>query len=130
MLGLCLGWMVAGLAYPPGNVSLAASAAAETDGHGHAEAVDHDEGLKAASGLVPRDAQGHAATPAWFGTVVKLIVGLFVAAIVIGVPALRAKGGDPAGLATAHDQAHAHHDEEHAGHGQSTGHAAAGSHGH
>lgn len=110
VLGLILGWLAAGLVYPVGSVSLAADAPhAENDAHHDDHAHGHHDTY--ATKLVPHDAEGHAATPDWFGTVIKLIAALFVAAIVIGIPALRAKGGDPAGLASAHDQSHAHHDD-------------------
>jgi hypothetical protein len=126
IVGLCLGWMAAGLAFPTGSLSLAADPS-----HGHGV---KDPGQEAAAKLVPHNAAGEPASPEWFGTVVKLIAGLFVAAIIIGIPALKAKGGDPAGLASADDQAHAHHDDhgdaDLHGHGHGHDTHSAGSHAH
>lgn len=139
-VGLVLGWSAAGLApaFFGGSVSLAeeahpASATeghASGDGHHHVAGESHDEhaaaggdhghagdhgdhgdtGIIAAQQLVPsqRDVP-------WLGGVLAAVVLLFIAAVVLGIPALRLRGPlppDPA-EALAHDEGH--HAEDHGG---------------
>lgn len=89
-------------------------------GHGestdHAEHSDHaehaTEDLLAAKALVPTDRD----VP-FYPTVIALIAGLFVAAVVLGIPALKIRGPLPPDPADSHhDDAHSHDDHAHAAH--------------
>jgi hypothetical protein len=131
LVGLTLGWYAAGVAQPPlAGKALAsqpappptvAPPAATPDAHAAVVQADHvaldhaatahsDAGALAAGQLVPAalDAQGHAhaALPAWFNGTIALAGGLFLAALVIGLPiVLRAASTPPPAVAA---DAHAH----------------------
>jgi hypothetical protein len=108
VVGLTLGWYAAGFS----------SAATSGDPH-DAPAGDHDEAARAAAELAPT----HEPTP-WFRPVVGSAVGLFAAAIVLGIPALKLRGPLPPDPADVHDthaahDTHGHQDDSHGGHAHS-----------
>lgn len=123
VLGLALGWYIAGMV--PG-VSLAIDASHRSDASEHADhhgpahgdgqvhhaasetdAVhgdhdgedhgDHDPAFAGAKQLVP-----HWDDIPWFGPMVWTVVGLFVAAVVLGYPALKLRGPEPSEPADDH----------------------------
>lgn len=89
MFGLCLGWYFAGLALPTATLAY--------DGHGHVAAAGHGGGhgdnaaIHAAEALRPTPDQVR-----WYPAVVKTAVGLFVAAVILGIPAMKLRGPEPA----------------------------------
>lgn len=92
VLGLWLGWQAAGLAD-------------DTQGH-----VNPENTHVVDVPIAPSDATG-----SWYPMVIAIAVGLFVAAIVIGRPAMKLKGEEP-----AEDD---HHDDHgHDDHGDGHGH--------
>ncbi len=122
VFGLALGWYVAGIA-PTAGVSLADDTqshpkphhpphdlphhGALQGGHGqpptHAAADPHhddhhDPALAAAQLLVPQRGD-----VGWYRPMLAIAVGLFVAAVVLGIPALKAQRPDPA---ADHDAGH------------------------
>ncbi len=123
LAGLTLGWYAAGLT-PGLNPSMAQhdthhDAAPTHDDHAghdhdahqpapaHADTThdaNHHEPIESASLLVPGPGQVD-----WYRPVLGIIAGLFVAAIVLGIPALKLRGPEPPDPATApaHDS-HAH----------------------
>ncbi len=90
--GLALGWHAAGLAFPPGAVAADTYAPASSHGETHHDA---DAAVASATQLVPTGADGHAAAPTWYRGVVGGAAGLFVAAVVLGVPAAKLKTSPP-----------------------------------
>lgn len=146
MIGLTLGWLAAGLA-PSLKPALGQEAAPATEQAGaqsqevqatepagethaapaadhdhaaaeHGEHSEHEEaGFNAARELIPSDP---AHDIAWYRPVLMAAVGLFAAAIVLGIPALKLRGPLPPDPADTHDD-HAHDDahggDSHAAHG-------------
>lgn len=88
VLGLWLGWQAAGFAD-------------DTKGHVHSEDTHVD------AAFAPSDATG-----SWYPMVIAIAVGLFVAAIVIGRPAMKLKGEEPAEDDHGHDD-HGDHGDSH-----------------
>ena len=123
--GVVLGWYVAGVVPTSGLPALASPSMAEdahhapaghtpsgAEGHGltasdtHNNAHNNDHGeadpaLAAANLLVPQ-----AEDIRWYKPVLIAIVGLFVAAVVLGIPALKLRGPEPPDPAS----------DDHAGH--------------
>ncbi|MDX1682124.1 MAG: hypothetical protein R3336_03290 [Phycisphaeraceae bacterium] len=100
VLGLVLGYAAAGW-WGPSAVSAAPAsgpiaAADKGDGKGH-----HDPSHDAAKRLVPGDEQ-----ITWYRPVVTGIGALFLAAVVIGVPALKIRGPEP-------EESHDDHGDDH-----------------
>lgn len=106
MVGLTLGFICAGFVTWPSLLGPAqaetapssaevAPASAETSAVGHEESGEAhvDAGEEAAAGLVPLDEAGRPATPGWYRCVVWGIVGLFAAALVVGIPLTRLNWG-------------------------------------
>ena len=90
VLGLCLGWYAAGV-IGPGGTGLASDTetAASADGHASSDhSSTHHEDNPAAA-LLPR-----ADSIRWLRPVLYAALGLFVAAVVLGIPALMLKGPD------------------------------------
>ena len=114
LIGLVLGWMVAGmmmgesvsLAEEGHHVEHAADSDADT-GHGHDDHADHHESAhdghendlaaQAAASLVPKETD-----IAWYGTVLVLAGGLFLAAILLGYPVMKLSGPEPPDPAADH----------------------------
>jgi hypothetical protein len=108
--GVVLGWYVAGVVPTSGPLTLASPSMAEdthhapaghtpsgAEGHGltapDSHSNDHDgsdPALAAANLLVPQ-----AEDIRWYKPVLIAIVGLFVAAVVLGIPALKLRGPEP-----------------------------------
>lgn len=86
--GLALGWYAAGLAFPPSVIAADPHAAAGSHGEAHHDA---DAAIASATHLVPTGVEGHAAAPTWYRGVVGGAAALFVAAVVLGVPAAKLK---------------------------------------
>lgn len=107
VMGLGLGWWVAGLApqiLPGVEVSFA-----DQNEHAHSNEGNSVHGEdSAASELVPE--KKHAP---FFKPVLGTIVGLFIAAVVLGIPALKLRGPEPPDPAAAHE-----HDDQHEQSGQ------------
>ena len=128
LIGAVLGWSAAGLL--PVNVGPSVTyaedtaqdhashaeshddhAAASHDSHGSHEAHHDDASAVAAKKLVPQSGDID-----WYRYVVLAAAGLFIAAIVIGIPAMKLKAPEPAEPDDhdhghddhAHDQAHGH----------------------
>jgi len=123
VVGLVLGWYVAGIVFVGGpsvvgpgvNYAHASDAAHDSnddhhhapvaeDPHGthdapgaHGDAAEHDAALAAAGQLVPQQED----IP-WFGPVLYVAGGLFVAAVVLGIPALKLRGPEPPDPADTH----------------------------
>ncbi len=127
-IGLVVGWHAAGLVSVLGpGVSFASDAQhgasdvpEAANGHGdsggkhadqgasagHASSVgghdEYDAAYAAAQQLVPRPED-----VSWYGCVVRVIAGLFVAAVVLGIPALKLRGPElPDPAAAAHGDDH------------------------
>lgn len=134
IVGIALGWYVAGVVFTgqpsvaPGlGANYAHASDADHDSHGeHAPAAEdshgthdvhdehgdhdqhgadagHDAALTAAGQLVPQSQD----IP-WFRPVLYVAAGLFVAAIVLGIPALKLRGPEPADAAADHSSS-SHH---------------------
>jgi len=116
ILGLSLGWWIAGLAphFVPGvGMSFAGEAQSTSpsvhtveDDHGDASGSGHSGGR--AGHLVPREADTF-----WYKPVLIAVISLFVAAIVLGIPALRLRGPEPPESADPTDAAHDHDAQSH-----------------
>lgn len=116
ILGLSLGWWVAGLAphiVPGVGMSFAGEAQSTSpsvhtveDDHGDASGAGHSGGR--AVHLVPRKADAF-----WYKPVLIAIISLFVAAIVLGIPALRLRGPELPEPADSTDAAHDHDAQSH-----------------
>ena len=107
VMGLGLGWWVAGLA--PQILPGVEASFADQDEHGQAsegQSVEHED--SAASELVPEKKDAP-----FYKPVLWAIVGLFIAAVVLGIPALKLRGPEPPDPAAAHG-----HDDEHDQSGQ------------
>ena len=63
----------------------------------HSADAEHDVALAAAGQLVPQPED----IP-WFGPMLYVVVGLFVAAVVLGIPALKMRGPEPVDPADTH----------------------------
>jgi hypothetical protein len=132
MLGLWLGWGAAAWAtdesHKAGSGDHAAAAAghAEHKDDAHAGDAHADLGQTTAAQLVPAGSQ-----ITWVKPLALGIAGLFVAAVAIGIPALRLRGPLPPDPADTHDDhAHGHDDHGHdKGHGHDHGHGKS-DHGH
>ena len=112
-LGLALGWYAAGLL--PGDFdsppqAIAAGSASSSGAAADGKSKAPDPGEAAAAKLTPESLPQQAP---FFSAVVFGTVGLFVAAVVLGVPALALKGEDPSDPADTHGHdesgASAHH---------------------
>ena len=93
VLGLVLGWWAA--AFVPMGATIFAgddqsSGPASLGGHGDGDADHEDDGKQAAEDLIP-----HRNQIPWLRQVIFGVVALFVAAIVLGIPAMKLKGPDP-----------------------------------
>ena len=115
IVGLALGWLVAGMV--PGLGTSLAESPAESHGHhashgddGHANESDvhdthgqsgdhgeHDAALDAARLLNPEWGD-----IGWYPPVLAVAGGLFLAAVVLGVPAMKLRGPEPADPAADH----------------------------
>ncbi len=129
IVGLMLGWWFAGVAMQTSDpwlgVSYGAGVGDETDpnkaiyeysagehaqphhdtGHGAGHKGDHhDQGVAAAELLMP----GSLEQVCWYRPVVTTTGGLFIAAVVLGIPALALRGPEPPDPADAHG-----HDDHH-----------------
>lgn len=90
VLGLWLGWQAAGFA--------------EGDGESPVGEANHGES-HLAEALTPSDASS-----AWYPAVIVAVIAIFVAAIVIGRPAMQMKGDEP-----VEEDDHGHDDHGHDG---------------
>ena len=112
VLGLALGWWCAGLApqIPPAvGVSFAEEAhdtSASDHAAKHGQEDPHDSGHSGANELVPKEGD----TP-WFKPVIIATMSLFLAAIVLGIPALKLRGPEPPDPADASTHDHDEHGE-------------------
>jgi hypothetical protein len=91
VLGLCLGWYAAGV-IGPGGAGLASDTVAAVSSDGHASSdhsARHDEDNPAAA-MLPQ-----AESIPWLRPVLYAALALFVAAVVLGIPAMMLKGPDP-----------------------------------
>jgi len=95
VVGLLLGWWAAGVVDFTPQVDAATEEAPHQDVHA-AEAAHQDANQQAADALVPRDDDSQKAAPSWYRLVVYAAAGLFVAAILIGVPIVRRQASDAA----------------------------------
>lgn len=116
VLGLALGWYVAGSMTGPSFAGDAATGHGETShvaaGHDPHSGSHDDASLAAAQMLVPRPGDAD-----WYSTVLKIAAGLFIAAVVLGIPAMKLKGPEPAEQPAGDD----HHSHD-AGHGSHAAH--------
>ena len=101
LVGLCLGWYVAGLPLFVG-ISVAEESALHEE-HGPAT---HDEGGDEAGGA-HHDAVRHLVPdplhkPGWLRPVLWTVAGLFVAAVLLGPLSLKLRGPEPPDPAEAH----------------------------
>lgn len=108
LIGLVLGWYIAGMVIQPGvimaddtNHAATASSHAEPDhsATGSGDGHGHDPALDAAKLLVP----GSSGDIFWYGSVLTVAAGLFIAAVVLGAPTLKMRGPEPPDPAVAHD---------------------------
>ena len=109
LIGLCLGWWGAGLAGPYLSSTAASVAGASAAQPAHEGGIDHGEGHgDATAALVP--GAHERLQLGWYRWVLWSALGLFVAAIVLGIPSLALRGPDLPDPADA------------AGHGDGDGH--------
>jgi hypothetical protein len=108
MVGLILGWYAAGMVdfHPADPAHAADPAKAGAEDGGKDTGYRKDDGQRAAEALQPK-----AHDRAYYPTVLKIIIGLFAAAVVIGIIARAMGYQDPGVVATEEDQAEAHHDD-------------------
>jgi len=120
LLGLCLGWWLAGLSTPMLPGPSAAHAEKKSTGTDHPEAQEHqdDEALESAKTLVPNLGGDKAATPPAYPKFLFWTVVLFVAAAGWGI-----KRRSPADIAieadekaSGSDHASAHDSDHNSGH--------------
>lgn len=115
LLGLTLGWYAAGL-MPGTSVTMAADGGTST--HKSDEHHDHDHDADHAPAATMLSV-GPSQSP-WLSSVLTAAAGLFAAAIVLGIPAMKLRGPEPVEPADHADDHH--HDHGHDGHGAHGGH--------
>lgn len=117
VLALCMGWYAAGLQ----------DSRASGDGHDHSK-HGHTQNDAASNTAGDDHHAGHAGDAAkllkpqpgdapWYSSMLLIAGGLFVAAIVIGYPAMKIKGPEPADPADDHHDDHDGHGHDDDGHG-------------
>lgn len=102
ILGLTLGWLAAGWVLansePPASLTHSTQPVGGLLDPRHIEVSD--KGLAAADQLVPTE------NTSWYRPVVGIAIGLFLAAILLGIPSMKMRGPEPANQ--GHDDPQTH----------------------